>query len=94
MKILSINVRGLRGQAKIASLKRLVEVENPDILPIRETMVKGESVILVLEKTFGSWSFFSLNSKGLPIGLITSFNHSVVVENSFACPSTLQMEIF
>lgn len=38
MKLSSINVRGLGGWARLLALKRLMEIEKPDILLLQETM--------------------------------------------------------
>jgi exonuclease III len=45
MKILSLNCRGLASPAKKSSLKRLVSVNNPDIIFLQETMGVNEVVV-------------------------------------------------
>ena len=52
MNIISFNVHGLRGRAKLLSLKCLVDVMNPNILLLQETMAIGVEIVSRLEKLF------------------------------------------
>ena len=57
MKLLSLNIHGLRGKAKILSLKWLVSLESLDVLLLQETMDFGEVVVPLLEKGFSDGLF-------------------------------------
>jgi hypothetical protein len=52
MKILSINVRGLGGQAKKLTLKQMVEANNPMCYLSRKTMGMGDPFIRDLKKIY------------------------------------------
>jgi exonuclease III len=57
MIILALNCRGLGSSSKKKSLRRLVEVNNLDILMLQETMGDSEKIVLDLGKAFVGWDF-------------------------------------
>ena len=84
MKILSINIHGLGGQAKNLALKRPVDLNQHDFLLIQETMEKGDPLVIKLRKFLGNWDFLVADSHGLYGGLITGWNHNLSLMNSFS----------
>jgi exonuclease III len=53
MKILSANVRGLGGQSKQLSLKKLINLEKLEIIVLQETMGIDEPLIFYFKKLLG-----------------------------------------
>jgi endonuclease/exonuclease/phosphatase family metal-dependent hydrolase len=51
MKLLSLNIQGLGGQAKKLALKRLMELHRLDVFFLQETMGKVVSLISELRKS-------------------------------------------
>ena len=72
MKILSFNCWGLAGPQKRSALRRVVEVDRPDIMLLQVTLGAGVEVKAKLESWFGGWSFETLDARcrlgGLAIG--------------------------
>jgi exonuclease III len=56
MKLMTFNCRGLVGPLKRPSLKRVVNLEHPDVILLQETLGKGEEVKSRLEGMFSGWS--------------------------------------
>jgi exonuclease III len=73
MKILSFNCRGLASPAKKSSLKRLVSVNNLDIIFLQETLGVSEVVVNSLEALLPGWSFVAVDAKGCSGGLATGW---------------------
>ena len=74
MLVLSFNVRGLGSSPKIKALKRMVDILNPTIIFIQETMMEGEKSKESLEPWLKGWNFGFINSEGHSRGQITSWN--------------------
>ena len=53
MKIMSFNCRGLDGPQKRSALRRVVDLDCPDILLLQETLGAGEEIKFRLESWFG-----------------------------------------
>jgi hypothetical protein len=48
-----------------------LELDKPDIVPIQETMGKGDQLTFELKKSLRGCDFLALDSKGFSRGLIT-----------------------
>ena len=70
MKIMSLNCRGLAGPYKRSALKRVVDLEHPDILLLQETLGVGDVVKCRLESWFNGWHFDTLDIRGCSRGLV------------------------
>jgi len=57
MKILSSNMCSLGGRAKNISLKRLVDLDKPNVIFIKELMGPCTPIIVKLAKMFLGWKF-------------------------------------
>ena len=57
MKIMSFNYKGLASPQKRSALRRVVELDRPDILLLQETLGVGEETKVRLESWFGGWIF-------------------------------------
>jgi hypothetical protein len=66
-----------------------VELDNPDVIMIQETMGKGDPLVLELKKMFGGWDFYGLDSDGFSGGIITRFNKNITLVNYFVVCSSL-----
>jgi hypothetical protein len=60
-----------------------VELDNPDLIVIEETMGKGDPLVFELKKMFGRWGFYGLDSDGFYIGIITGFNKNLTLVKCF-----------
>ena len=69
-------------------------MESPHILLLQLMMDKGEIIIPILEKVFSGWYFVALDAYSLLGGLIFGVNHTLVIEGSFVCSSSLCLEEF
>ena len=49
MKIMSFNYRGLAGPLKIPALRRVFDLEHPDVMLLQETLGVGEVIKAQLE---------------------------------------------
>jgi exonuclease III len=74
MKILSFNCRGLAGSLKRTSLYRLVELNQPNIMMLQETM--GEEVVIIpwLFSLLKTWEFVGSDARGHSGGLAIGWN--------------------
>ena len=61
MNILSFNYRGLAGPHKRSALRRVVEIDQPEIILLQETIGDGLEVKTNLESWFGGWCFETLD---------------------------------
>ena len=64
MKIMSFNYRGLAGPLKRPALRRVFELEHPDITLFQETLGDGDVTKEKLENWFCGWNFVTLDVKG------------------------------
>ena len=84
MKFLSLNCRGLESPSKSLSLQRLLELLQPDIVILQETLGEASLIISLLEELLKGWSLFSLDSLGCSGGLAMGWNSkSIKIENSW-----------
>ena len=78
MKIMSLNCWGLAGPQKRSALRRVVDLDCTDILPLQETMRVGVGIKVRLESWLGGWIFETLDVKGHSGGLEIGWNARIV----------------
>ena len=78
MKIMSFNCRGLAGPLKRPTLRRVFDLEHPDILLLQETLGGGDVIKEKLENWFFGWSFVALDVRGRSGGLAMGWDTRVV----------------
>jgi hypothetical protein len=71
MIILSFNCRGLANPSKKLAIKRLVDLHQPSVLLLQETMMEGEKTMLTLSFSLLGWDFSATDVIGHSRGLIT-----------------------
>ena len=64
MKIMSFNCQGLAGPLKRHALRRVVDLEHPDVMLLQETLGIGEVIKAKLESWFLGWQFVTLDVWG------------------------------
>jgi exonuclease III len=74
MKLLSFNCRGLASPSKHLALQPLLEIAQPDVFLLQETLRGKEVIVRLLEKTQKGWSFFGSNATGRSGGLAMGWN--------------------
>ena len=74
MKIVSLNIRGLGGKAKLHCLRTLLHSLEPDMLLLQETMCSSSPALLDFSKLFPSWEFCAIGASGLSGGLLSAWN--------------------
>jgi hypothetical protein len=94
MKVLSANMPDLGERAKMISLKRLVVLDNPDLLFVQELMGHCDLIIEELVKLLPAWSFRGIDDLGLSRGLITGFDANFVLLNYFSLQFSLFTKLF
>ena len=78
MKFMSLNCRGLANPLKRSTLRRVIELEHPDIVRLQETLVVGDVVKIRLESWFLGWCFETLDVRGRSGGFAIRWNASRV----------------
>ena len=92
MKITSFNCRGLAGPHKRSALRRVVNLDHPDILLLQETIRAGEEIKSRLESWFGGWNFETLDVRGRSGGLAIGWNvRNIKILNVWGMESILGM---
>ena len=90
MKIMSLNCRVLARPQKRSTIKRLVDLEHPDILLLQETLGVGDVLKCRLESWFTGWNFETLDIRGRSRGLAIGWNvRNVKVLNLWGMDSVL-----
>jgi hypothetical protein len=77
MILLSLNIRGVGGTLKSASLRRLLRRTRPDIIFLQETMVeehKARALMLTLRPT---WLTCAVSAVGTSGGLLVSWDPNI-----------------
>jgi hypothetical protein len=77
MLLLSLNVRGIWGTLKAASLRHLMEQTKPEIVFLQETLapaLKARDFFLCFRP---SWATCSVNSVGTSVGLLLAWDPSL-----------------
>ena len=78
MKFRSFNCRGLAGPLKRPALRRVVDLEHPDVIILQETLGVGDVIKEKLESWFQGWQFVTLDVRGHLGGLAMGWNTRVV----------------
>ena len=73
MKVMSFNCRGLASPLKKSSLRRLVELNQPDVILLQETLGCSEEVVRVLETLLSGWKFVAVDARGRSGGLASGW---------------------
>ena len=95
MKIPSLNYRGLASTQKKLALKRMIQVQKPNIILLQETLGTEEEVSRVLSSISSSFTFLAQSAKGHLGGLAIVWNPTMLCcENSWGASFGMGMEIF
>ena len=78
MKVLSCNSRGIASPRKRSALRWVVELDQPEIILLQETLGEGLEVKTKLESWFGGWCFETLDVRGRSGGLAIGWNSRCV----------------
>jgi len=90
MKIMSFNCRGLAGPLKRPALRRVIDLEHPDVLLLQETLGEMGAVKARLEGMLPGWTFECLDVRGRSGGLATGWNtRSIRIENVWGMESVI-----
>jgi len=90
MKIMSFNCRGLAGPLKRPALRRVIDIDHPDVLLLQETLGEMGEVKSKLEGMLPGWVFVCLDVRGRSGGLATGWNtRSVKIENVWGMESVI-----
>jgi hypothetical protein len=73
MIFLSHNCRGLANPSKILAIRRLIDIHNPSLLILQETMMDGETAVKLFSSSLPGWNFIGLDASGKSRGLLTSW---------------------
>jgi exonuclease III len=88
MKLLTFNCRGLVSPPKKSALKRLVLLNQPDIVLLQETLADEDTTTKLLSTLFSGWSFLGLDARGRLGGLAIGWRaRSIKLINSWAFDS-------
>eukprot|EP01018_Ginkgo_biloba_P003768 Gb_15009 [translate_table: standard] len=87
-------LRVLGGQAKKFTLKRMIDLEKPEVIFVQENVSKGEILLRELKKLLFGWDFFALDANGCSKGLITGWSQNINLINVFDVHSGLCIEFF
>jgi len=74
MLLLSLNVRGVGGTLKVASVRRQLEHTHPDIIFLQETLVNEHKARDFVHLFFLSWVSSSVSSLGTSGGLLVAWD--------------------
>jgi hypothetical protein len=85
MNFFSINIRGVGGAPKLASLKLLLESVSRDILLVHETMLLDKIIWETFAQLLPHWIFYAMNANGQSRGILVACNPLVA---NFSCFST------
>jgi len=74
MLLVSLNVRGIGGTLKVASIRRLLEHTRPDIIFLQETLVNEQKTRGFIHLFRPSWVSSLVNSVGTYGGLLVGWD--------------------
>ena len=95
MKIMSFNCRGLASLLKKSSLRRLVELNQPDVILLQETLGCSEEVVRVLETLLPGWKFVAVDARGCSGGLASGWKvQSCRCDCSWGISSGVGLEVW
>jgi exonuclease III len=83
MLLLSLNIRGIGGTLKVASMRRLLERTRPDIVFLQETLSDEQKARDFLHHLRPSWVSTVVNSIGNSGGLLVSWDPNLYDLASF-----------
>ena len=75
---MSFNFRGLAGPLKRPALRRVFDLEHPDIMLFQETLGGGDEIKEKLENWFFGWNSVTLDVRGRSGGLAMGWDTRVV----------------
>jgi hypothetical protein len=74
MILLTLNIRGVGGTLKQASMRRVFRKVKPDVIMLQETLVDEEKARLFMVKFIPNWDICAINSVGNSGGLLAAWN--------------------
>jgi hypothetical protein len=74
MLLLSLNIRGIGGTLKVASVRRLLDHSRPEIVFLQETLVNAQKARDFMHLLRPSWVSSVVNSVGTLGGLLVSWD--------------------
>jgi len=77
MFLLSLNIRGVGGTLKMASVRRLLDNAHPDIVFLQETLVDAQRARDFLHYLRPTWASCAVNFVGTSGGLLVSWDPSI-----------------
>jgi endonuclease/exonuclease/phosphatase family metal-dependent hydrolase len=83
MILLSLNIRGVGGPLKVASMRRLLSKTSPDILFLQETLVSEEKARLFVNSFRPDWMVCVVNALGKSGGLLVAWDPKVFILTPF-----------
>jgi hypothetical protein len=95
MEILSLNCSGVVSPSKKSVLQRLVELNQPDIIVLQETL--GDEAVFTpfLETTLKRWNFICTSARGRSRGLTIEWKSSKIkILSSWSCELVLGARVF
>jgi endonuclease/exonuclease/phosphatase family metal-dependent hydrolase len=90
MILLTLNLRGVGGTLKLASMRRLLRKSKPDIIFLQETLVDEEKARLFMLKFVPGWLSCVVSSVGNSGGLLVTWDpNKFVLEPTLCCGGIL-----
>jgi hypothetical protein len=90
MIILTLNIRGVGGTLKNASLRRLLDRTNPDIIFLQQTLVYEKKVMFFMNSFRPRWLACTVNSVGKFGGLLVTWDpENFVLDPYISCGGLL-----
>jgi exonuclease III len=83
MIITSFNIRGVGGDSKFSTLKRVFQKIHPDIVFVQETICTDEKACEIFLKLFPGWEVCATSALGHSGGLCCIWNPKVVLFKSY-----------
>jgi hypothetical protein len=83
MILLSLNIRGVGGLLKMASMRRLLSKTSPDILFLQETLVSEEKARLFVNSLRPDWMVCAINALGKSSGILVAWDPKVFILTPF-----------
>jgi exonuclease III len=83
MILLSLNIRGVGGLLKKASLRRLLSKTTPDIIFLQETLVSEEKTRLFVNSLRPDWMVCVVNDLGKSCRLLVPWDPKVFILTPF-----------
>jgi len=74
MLLLSLNIRGIGGSLKVASVRRLLDRIRPNIVFLQETLTDEKKARDFVFKLHPSWAASAVNSLGTSGGLLVAWD--------------------